>query len=285
MTAKNVGEAGENPLVPNAKLRQMYTKMLEARLLDEAVTKRSTAKGNKRIATIRGQEAVRVSTTIDLTEEDLVSDVEATAGMGLLLGGDAASLLRGFTRTKAEPAKVFVDAGVNRVLRGTDSEEERLTLAAGAALSLKTQGRKGIVVLYARKDALTPAAWRRVLAPAAKLDLPILFVVLHRKMQRKIGTERSEICNAARAAGVPGIAVDACDVIALYRVVQESLGRTRSGDGPVLIESVNWRIEGTRGGGDDPLEHLKQFLLARKICNPAWFEQAGKTTRKRVTSK
>ena len=74
MTAKSAGEAGENPLVPNAKLRQMYSKMLEARMLEEAVVKRVAKKGKKkRTAVIRGQEAVRVSTTIDLTQDDLVS--------------------------------------------------------------------------------------------------------------------------------------------------------------------------------------------------------------------
>jgi TPP-dependent pyruvate/acetoin dehydrogenase alpha subunit len=285
MTAKSTGEAGENPLVPNAKLRQMYTKMLEARMLEEAVRKRATAKGNKRIATIRGQEAVRVSTTIELMEDDLVSDTEPTAGMGLLLGGDGASLLRGFTRGKSEHDKVLLEAGVSRALRGSKEEEERLRLSMGAALALKTQVRKGIVVAYSRKGELAPAAWRRVLVPAVELDLPILFVLLGRRASQKKGAERAEVCNAARAAGMPAIPVDACDAVALYRVTQESLGRTRGGDGPVLIETVRWRVEGTRGGVDDPLEHLKEFLVDRKICSAAWFEQIGKTTRRRLTSK
>jgi len=78
--AKGAGEAGENPLVPNEKLRQMYTTMLEARMLEDAVTKK--ARGKKgRVASIRRQEAVRVSTAIELGSEDLVSDVAASAGM------------------------------------------------------------------------------------------------------------------------------------------------------------------------------------------------------------
>jgi TPP-dependent pyruvate/acetoin dehydrogenase alpha subunit len=126
---------------------------------------------------------------------------------------------------------------------------------------------------------LTPATWRSILVSAAGLELPILFVVLGRKASQKKEAERAEVCNTARAAGVPAIPVDACDAVALYRVTQESLGRTRSGDGPVLIEAVSWRVEGTRGGVDDPVEHLKDFLVGRKICSPAWFEQIAKTTR------
>lgn len=285
MTGKNLGEAGENPLVPNAKLRQMYTKMLEARMLDEAAIKRLKARGRRHITTIRGQEAIRVSTTAELAENDLISDSKPSAGMGLLLGGDPASLLRGLTQKKEDPEKVLTEAGVSRILHRVDNEQERLRYAIGAALALKSQGRRGIVVAYACKNEMSRAMWRNVLASAAKLELPILFVLLAEKSARKSGAQRADLCNLARAAGVPGIPVDACDAIAVYRVTQESLGRMRGGDGPVLIESVSWRLEGARSGTDDPLKHLEEFLLAREICDPAWFKQTDKTVRKRLSSK
>jgi TPP-dependent pyruvate/acetoin dehydrogenase alpha subunit len=276
MTAKSAGEAGENPLVPNAKLRQMYTRMLDARALDEAVTKRLTARGSRRVPTARGQEAVRVSTTIELGDHDLVSDTVPTAGMGLLLGGERSSLLRGFTNPKARRERLMADAGAGRMLPWIAEEEQRLHLAVGAALALKTQRRQGIVVAYALKGELGAAAWRRVLEPAAKLDAPILFVALQRPGAVKKGAELNEICKTARAAKVPGIPVDTCDAVALYRVTQESLGRTRAGDGPALIESVNWRLKKSRTRIDDPIEHLKHFLLERKICDAAWFRRSGK---------
>ncbi|MEG9438200.1 hypothetical protein JAO29_18785 [Edaphobacter sp. HDX4] len=277
MTAKSAGEAGENPLVPNAKLRHMYAKMLEVRALDEAVAKRLAARGRKRVATTRGEEAVRVSTVAQLGEQDLISDPQATAGMGLLLGGDRSSLLRGFTNPKAGREDLMADAGASRMLKWIADEEQRLHLAVGAALALKAQGKQGVVVAYARKGDLATAAWRRILEPAAKLDAPIIFVVLQRPGAVKKGAELNEICKIARAAKVPGIPVDSCDAVALYRVIQESLGRTRGGDGPVLIESVSWRLEKSSRRIDDPLEHLKDFLLDRKICDPAWFRHAGKS--------
>jgi acetoin:2,6-dichlorophenolindophenol oxidoreductase subunit alpha len=83
--------------------------------------------------------------------------------------------------------------------------------------------------------------------------------------------------------GVPGIPVDAGDAVALYRVAQESLGRTRGGDGPVLIECVAYPMDGSGGGaGSDPLGQMKEFLLGRKVCSKAWLERAGSGLRRRV---
>ena len=275
--AKGAGEAGENPLVPNAKLRQMYTAMLEARMLEDAVTKK--AKGRGRIASIRGQEAVRVSTAIELGVEDLVSDVATSAGMGVILGGEPASLLNRFSKAKTEKAS---EGAGDRLLPVTKDAEERLRVAVGAAAALKSQRRGGVVVAYARAREISNVGWRSVLGPAAKLELPVIFVVLPRTRGAKKGGSLAAACHAA---GVPGMSVDACDAVALYRVTQESLGRTRACDGPVLIECAAWHVEGKRTAPDDPLEHLRAFLLERKICTPAWFDRAGNEARKRLLSK
>jgi TPP-dependent pyruvate/acetoin dehydrogenase alpha subunit len=276
MTGKSTGEAGENPLVPNAKLRQIYLKMLKARRLDDAAVKRATTAGRRRIVTIRGQEAVRVSTVIELGEDDLISDTEPTAGMGSLLDGDRARLLRGIAGAKSKP-DVLLDAGCKRLLGRVADEEERLHLALGAALAIKAQERQGILVAYAQKNKMAAAVWRKTLSLAAQLALPIIFVALPRPGAVRKGAEDNELCSTARTAGVPGIPVDACDSVALYRVTQESLGRTRGGDGPVLIESVRWRVDGLRNQIDDPLEYLKQFLLERRICDTKWFVQAARS--------
>jgi TPP-dependent pyruvate/acetoin dehydrogenase alpha subunit len=280
MTAKKASEAGENPLVPNAKLKQMYTTMLEARVLEEAVAKKARgAKGSRRVASIRGQEAVRVSTAIELGPDDLVSDAAVSAGMGSILGGEAASLLKDFSKAKA------TKSGSGRLLRPIDDGVQRLRLAAGAALALKAQGRQGVVVAYARREEAGENAWKNVLSAASRLELPIIFVVLPGTGSMKKGDELAVVSEIAHEAGVPGMPVDACDAVALYRATQESLGRTRAGDGPVLIECVRWRIKGKRGVSDDPLIHLEEFLRAQKIATSAWLENASRAARRRLAAK
>ena len=86
--------AQENPLVPNAKLRQIYLAMAEARVLDEALAKVQRRGKGRRLESTRGQEACRVSTAIDLGAGDLVSDSQVGVVMDLIAGAKAGSLFR-----------------------------------------------------------------------------------------------------------------------------------------------------------------------------------------------
>ena len=113
----------------------------------------------------------------------------------------------------------------------------------------------------------------------------MIFVVLPGRGRAKKGDELAVVAPVASAAGVPGMPVDTCDAVALYRVTQESLGRTRGGDGPVLIECVRWRIEGQRGAADDPIAHLEAFLRARRIATEAWLDRAKRASGKRLATK
>jgi TPP-dependent pyruvate/acetoin dehydrogenase alpha subunit len=171
-----------------------------------------------------------------------------------------------------------------RLLPWISDVGERLRMAMGAALSFNALGRPNVVVAYVRHGEIGKGAWRTVLELAASLELPMIFVVLPAGRVEK----RNGVANlSAKTArwGVPGIPVDAGDAVALYRVAQESLGRTRGGDGPVLIECVAYPTEGGRNGAPgDPLVQMERFLLGRKVCSKAWLERAGDGMRRRIAA-
>jgi acetoin:2,6-dichlorophenolindophenol oxidoreductase subunit alpha len=277
----------ENPLVPNTKLRQMYVAMAEARVLDEHIARlQKTVKGRRRLEPTRGQEACRVSTAIDLGPGDLVSDSQVGVVMDLIAGAKVSPLLKRVAEIhsgkKIKGAKLGETSG--RVLPWVEDAGERLRMAMGAALSFKTLGRANVVVAYVRHGEVGKGVWRKVLALAGKLELPMIFVILPAVK----GEKRDGVANlSAKTAqwGVPGIPVDAGDAVALYRVAQESLGRTRGGDGPVLIECVAYRVEGS--GGDtagDPLVQMEEFLRGRRVCTKAWLKRAGERLRRRIAA-
>ena len=280
----------ENPLVPNGKLRQMYVAMAEARALEEHVAglqrRVKGAKGRRKVDSIRGQEACRVSTAIDLGPGDLVSDSQAGVVMDLLAGAKVSSLLKRVTELHSgEEAKGLKLNGASaRMLPWIDDAGERLRMAMGAALSFKTLGRANVVVAYVPHGEVGKGVWRKVLELAGRLELPVIFVVLPAvKEERRDGMKN--VSAKTTRWGVPGIPVDAGDAVALYRVAQESLGRTRAGDGPVLIECVAYRTVGSGvDGAGDPLEQMKEFLLSRKVCTKAWLERAGEGLRRRMAA-
>ena len=277
----------ENPLVPNAKLRQMYVAMVEARLLDEHIAGiQRKMKGRRRLESTRGQEACRVGTAIELGPGDLVSDSQIGVVMELLSGTKIDSLLKlvGEIHSGTKAKRLDPDGPPKRQLPWMEDAGERLRMAMGAALSFRTLGRTNVVVAYVRQGEVAKGEWRRVLRLASKLELPIIFVVL----ASVAGKQRSRTANLSDKAGrwgVPGMPVDAGDAVALYRVAQESLGRTRGGDGPVFLECVACPAEGKgRGVPLDPLVQMEKFLLSRKVCTKSWLKNAGGRLRRRLAT-
>jgi acetoin:2,6-dichlorophenolindophenol oxidoreductase subunit alpha len=269
----------ENPLIPNKKLRQLFVAMVEMRVLDEHIAGvQREVKARRRLNSTRGEEACRVSLAIELTEGDLVSDAQVGVAMGLLAGAKVGSLLEDVARLNTGKGVVAATGVVGRrEIPWIESVGDRLRMAMGAALSFKTLKRANVVAAFVREGEVTNREWRQMLGLASKLELPILFVVLPlRSGKEKKRNAAGALCATARACGVPGIPVDASDAVALYRVAQESLGRMRGGDGPVLVECMAFRGKEKRGGGVvDPLVQMREFLLGRKVCSVAWLDRAG----------
>ena len=275
----NVTEPQENPLVPNKKLRQIYSAMIEARMLDEYVAK-SQRKAGIRLSSTRGQEACRVSTAIELVEGDLVSDSQAGVVMDLILGAKSSTVLKHLSDLTSR--KKTVEPVVARQLPWIQNLDDRLRLALGAALTFKSLKRPNLVVAYVCRREAKGGSWRKLLKLTAQLELPIVFVILPDETLRKKADPIGRISAKTRSCGLPGIPVDASDAVALYRVTQESIGRVRSGGGAVVIECVSYPVLGKM---PDPVEQMRSFLLSKKACTSAWMEHAGDSFRESVSIK
>ena len=281
-------ELHENPLVPNKKLRQLYLAMAEARILDDHIVKLQRASKKLRgLDSERGQEACRVSTAIDLLPGDLVSDSQPGFVMDLLTGSKINSLLERIVALssgkKVKKARTYGVPG--RLLPWIDDAGERLRMSMGAALSFKALKQPHVVVAYVGRGSVSKGDWSRILSLASKLELPVIFVVLPSAKRQKTG-DHENLSNEARRWGVPGIPVDAADAVALYRVAQESLGRSRGGDGPVLIECLEFsKMVKGRKKAPDPLVLLADSLVRRNISSKAWLEKTETGFRRRIEAR
>jgi acetoin:2,6-dichlorophenolindophenol oxidoreductase subunit alpha len=272
----------ENPLVPNKKLMQMYSVMADARALDEHIGGlQKGVKAGRRLGSTRGEEACRVSTALELMPGDLVSDSQPGVVMDLITSAHSKTQMNSllgrvaeFHEGKIDGAKLAQEGALARVLPWVADAGDRLRMAMGAALSFKTLKRGSVVVAYVGHSELSKKGWRQIIETAAKLELPMIFMVLPPKRKGNDGV--TQLSAKVRGWGMPGMPVDANDAVALYRVTQESLGRIRGGGGPVLIECKGYRLQGVRDDSvHDPLVQMQGFLLGRKVCTRAWLKKAG----------
>jgi hypothetical protein len=288
VTAKQANKlqaAWENPLMPNARLRQIYLAMMQARAYARALPAR---RGTRSTLSL---EACLVSPAVDLGPGDLVSDV---------LSGEVLDFLRGTPAArKGKKHPLTADCGAAGSLPGKAASAERVWTAVGAAAALQSlptgfntsEGsamRLGVVVLYLLPDELPLTLLKQVLSFSHENRLPLLFVVLPPARGNAAATQSlkaGKLSDLALRCGVPAILVDAADAVAIYRVAQESIGHARIGAGPALIECTPFSLPtiGVRKTpAADAITTLEHYMLPRKVVTMAWIERETRAFAKRL---
>ncbi len=270
--AVDTGSSHESPLVPNKVLQSMYEGIVESRMLEGFLQSRS---GKLKGTASPGDEACRVSALIDLTPDDLSSDLADVYTAAFLRGGDLPELL------------LYIDSGLSKkhsqaalpgILPQNDDVAERFALALGAALAIKRLKLPHVVVVFSVLGEAKASTWKKTLRIAALEELPVFFVVLpdpSAKSGKKTAKMISDLEHSGRkgSAGVPCIPVDASDAVALYRVAQESIGRARVGGGPALMECTHFLTEDQKKPDHaDPAVMMAETLLRKRICGQDWLD-------------
>ena len=124
--------------------------------------------------------------------------------------------------------------------------------AVGAALSAKQRGTDGIAAAFFGDGAANHAAFHESLNLAGALNAPVIFICENNLYATatalKNVTRNPEIASRAAAYGIPGIAVDGNDAIAVWAAMKEAADRARAGGGPALIEAKTYRTVGHHEG-------------------------------------
>lgn len=134
--------------------------------------------------------------------------------------------------------------------------------ALRAAEVLKRSKGDAISVLFC-ESRMKAEDWRKYLQRAGRNGLPIVLVRL------AADTSRAHVAPGALAFGVPRIAVDANDVLAVYRVASESIARARHRRGPTLIECLIAKRVASTSTDSDPIHAMEVVLRKKRILNPA----------------
>ncbi len=134
----------------------------------------------------------------------------------------------------------------------------------GAALGNSTRKNAKVALVWATEA--DPMVLRTALEAARAHKLPLVFV-----MEMTGSGERGNLAgllnhDVAPGDEMPHIAVDGNDVVAVYRVAHEAIGRARRDRGPSLIECCTYRVKGQSAARHlDPVANIERYLRARGL--------------------
>lgn len=166
--------------------------------------------------------------------------------------------------------------------------------AVGAGYSFKLLGLDGVSVAFFGDGAVNNGAFHEALNLASIWDLPVLFVCENNGYATEVpfsyACSTSSVAARGKAYGLPGVAVDGNDVLAVYQAADEAVERARCGEGPTLLECVTYRVRSHAEGMVDftyrtreevdswkkqcPLLRLRQGLVKETVpSGSVWGEQ------------
>ncbi len=127
--------------------------------------------------------------------------------------------------------------------------------AVGAAISARHRGTDGVAVAFFGDGAVNHGAFHEALNFAGVQRAPVIFVCENNLYATATPlasvTLNPEVATRAAAYGIPGVAVDGNDVVAMWQAVRTAAERARAGLGPTLIEAKTYRTVGHHEG--DPV--------------------------------
>jgi len=270
-----------NPLINNDRLKQLYTSMVQCRLLGERASRRPGQDAAVRGTLVSpGSEATAAGVVSHLHPKDTLAPAPGDLLTAFLKGMPLREIALQTTGSssngrilpsKSDPAPNLIPA--------TATPDLQISLATGAALAYRNENNSRVVVAFLAGDWQSKPGSRETLSFAAGNELPIVYV--SRTTAGRPGAEeldeREVLPNSLAASGMTVIPVDGNDVVAVYRVAQESIHRARLGSGPTLIDARMDFSFGPAGQAKnsapavtEPITLLEAYLTAKGLFSATW---------------
>jgi TPP-dependent pyruvate/acetoin dehydrogenase alpha subunit len=284
MRAKRSEQPAGNPLINNDRLKQLYASMLRCRMLAEKASHLRRGKHVGGLTLSVKQEAAAVGVVSHLLAGDALATAEGDLIPSFLKGTSLDAIISLLSNPPAEAhTSMNGDADLSLGLIPMVRDfQTRLNIATGTALAYKMQNNARVVTAFFTGETESLPGWQQTLKFADDHDLPIVYVILRDLSAEALPTEHAP--DTFASLSFPVIPVDGHDVVAVYRVAQESILRARLGSGPTLIEAKTYRsnrrtIDAGRNPGtaspetNDPIQNMEVYLTMKGLFSEAWKRQ------------
>jgi len=177
----------------------------------------------------------------------------------------------------------------------------QVPIATGLGFAHKHKKDGLVAVCYLGDGAVNQGQVYESLNMAALWKLPVLYVIENNKYAMGTSQERAsagELHNRGEGYGIPGMAADGMDVMAVREAGAKALDYVRSGKGPMILEMMTYRYRGhsmsdpakyrTRDEvdemrkGHDPIDHLGARIVESGAATQDELKQIDAEIRARV---
>jgi pyruvate dehydrogenase E1 component alpha subunit len=291
------GVAGEMPELSDDQLRELYTWMLFGRLLD---TRGLQLQRQGRIGVwgpMAGQEAAQAGLGLALGPDDWLFPSYREAITLCMRGLPLADLLNYY-----RGLYWFADPRASGVfpIQILIGDQTLHAVGAGMAFALRDEPRVAIGVIG--DGATSQGDFHEALNFGGVYTARTVIVIQNNhwaiSVPRSRQTASETLAQKALAHGIQGVLVDGNDALAVYTVCRWAVEHARSGQGPVLVEALTYRLGAHTTADDptryqppeelaawqarDPLVRLRRCLERRGVWDEAAEEQARQDVLARI---
>jgi len=270
------------------ELRGLYRDMVLTRRFDAEATSLQRQGELGLWASLQGQEAAQIGSGRATRPDDYVFPGYREHGVAWCRGVDPLNLMGMFR-------------GVNN--GGWDPNENNFHLytivigpptlhAVGYAMGVAKDGADTVVLCYFGDGGSSQGDVAEAFNFAAVNNAPIVFLCQNNHWAISTPTSkqtRVPIYQRAAGFGFPGVRVDGNDVLAVLAVTRAALEHARTGNGPMLIEALTYRM-GAHATSDDPTRYrpeversewerkdpilrLRTYLTKEGYADDAYFDE------------
>ncbi len=266
--------------IAHETLLEMYRRMVRIRHFENAASdlfRRGLVKGT--VHPYVGQEASGVGVCMALHQDDLIAGTHRSHGHNIAKGADCARMMAEILGKetgycKGRGGSMHIAAFETGSLGALAVVGSGIPLAVGAGLAFKLRGEERVAVPFTGEGGTNTGNWHEGMNMAAIWNLPVVFVLENNHYAVSTNVDDvikvKDLAQRAQAYGMPGVRVDGFDVIAVYEAAAAAVARARRGDGPTLLVTECYRLEGHYAGEpevyrtrDEVKEYWRREPLAR----------------------
>lgn len=279
-------------------LKKLYTSMLRIRICEESLVE-PIIKGAIRcpVHLCTGQEAVAAGVGATLEQNDYVFGNHRSHGHYLAKGGGMPELVaeiygRESGCSKGRGGSMHLIDPVNGMLGSAPIVAGTISLALGAALAASIRKDNRVTVSFFGDGATGEGVLCESLNFAAIKKLPIIFACENNLYSTHMSIGEIRASDRIYEMATPFVKhcyrVDGNDVLEVYESAQKAVELCRSGQGPVFLEFLTYRMRGHVGPDDnvqgtrtdirpkeeidiwhkkDPIARIEKYISKHKILS------------------